>query len=167
MATGGNTILQKGIPDLRDAFIIIVKTEWNDNITGRLEEGAVNVLNENKIKHHTIVVPGAIEIPFAIRAYALSVQEQPDAFIAFGAVIRGGTPHFEYVCKSVTEGISALNLSLDMPVIFGVLTLENIAQAMDRTGGKEGNKGEEAALTAIKMIHLKRQLNKPGFFESK
>ncbi len=165
MAGDGNTILHKGIPDLGDAFIIIVKTEWNDTITGRLEEGAVQILNELKIKHHTIVVPGAIEIPFAIRAYTLSVQKQPDAFIAFGAVIRGGTPHFEYVCKSVTEGISALNLTLEMPVIFGVLTLENIAQAMDRTGGKEGNKGEEAAITAIKMIHLKRQLKDPGLFE--
>ncbi|MFZ1800721.1 MAG: 6,7-dimethyl-8-ribityllumazine synthase [Chitinophagaceae bacterium] len=165
MAGEGNTILQKGIPGIGDAFIIIVKTEWNDTITGRLEEGAVKVLNEHSIKHHTIVVPGAIEIPFAIRAYTLSVQKQPDAFIAFGAVIRGGTPHFEYVCKSVTEGITALNLSLKMPVIFGVLTLENIAQAMDRSGGKEGNKGEEAAITAIKMISLSRQLNDPGFFE--
>lgn len=164
MASGGNTILQKGIPDIGNAFVIIIKTEWNDIITGRLEEGAVQILNEQKIKHHTLVVPGAIEIPFAIHSYALSNQEKPDAFIAFGAVIRGGTPHFEYVCKSVTEGISALNLSLEMPVIFGILTLENAAQAMDRTGGKEGHKGEEAAITAIKMIHLKRKLNQPDFF---
>jgi len=165
MAGEGNTILQKGIPGIGDAFIIIVKTEWNDTITGRLEEGAIEVLNEHSIKHHTIVVPGAIEIPFAIRAYTLSVQKQPDAFIAFGAVIRGGTPHFEYVCKSVTEGITALNLSLKMPVIFGILTLDNFAQAIERTGGKEGNKGEEAAITAMKMINLARQLNDPGFFE--
>ncbi|MBS1731056.1 MAG: 6,7-dimethyl-8-ribityllumazine synthase [Bacteroidetes bacterium] len=163
MGGEGNKILHKGIPVLGDAFVIIVKTEWNDIITGKLEEGAIRILKENNIQYHTIIVPGAIEIPFAIRAYTLSRQKQPDAFIAFGAVIRGGTPHFEYVCKSVTEGISTLNLTLEIPTIFGVLTLENEAQAIERTGGPEGHKGEEAAYTALKMIHLKRQLAQADF----
>lgn len=165
MATGGNTILHEGIPLLRDAFVVIVKTEWNDNINSRLTNSAIKIFEAQGISYKTITVPGAIEIPFAINTFAKSQTKKPDAFIAFGTVIRGGTPHFEYVCKSVTEGITALNLSLEMPVIFGILTLDNIAQAMERTGGQEGDKGAEAAITAIKMIHLKRQFSQSSFSE--
>jgi 6,7-dimethyl-8-ribityllumazine synthase len=82
----------------------------------------------------------------------------PDAYITLGTVIRGDTPHFDYVCKAVTDGVVQLNLSLDVPVIFGVLTVDNEQQAIERIGGKHGNKGEEAAVTAIKMIALNRKL---------
>jgi 6,7-dimethyl-8-ribityllumazine synthase len=83
---------------------------------------------------------------------------QPEAIIAFGAVIRGGTPHFEYVCNAVTDGILQLNMTLPIPVIFGVLTLDTEAQAYERLGGPHGHKGEEAALTALKMIKMNREL---------
>ena len=88
----------------------------------------------------------------------MKTTNPPEAIIAFGAVIRGGTPHFEYVCKAVTEGITQLNVTLDIPVIFGVLTLDNEQQAWERLGGVHGHKGEEAAITALKMIQLNRNL---------
>ena len=104
----------------------------------------------------TITVPGAVEIPFAIKSYweNAAKKKKPAAFIAFGCVVRGDTPHFEYVCKLVTEGVLQLNLSLPVPTIFGVLTVDNEQQANERIGGKHGHKGEEAAITAIKMIAL-------------
>jgi 6,7-dimethyl-8-ribityllumazine synthase len=110
----------------------------------------------------TLTVPGAFEIPFTIKSYwensgknlPAGRQERPDAFIAFGCVVRGGTPHFDYVCKAVTDGVVQLNLSLPVPTIFGVLTVDNDEQAKERIGGKHGHKGVEAAITAIKMISL-------------
>lgn len=158
MATKGNKILHKGIPKLKDAFIVIVKTEWNKYIVDKLEEGAVNIFQQQKINYKILVVPGAVEIPFAVKAYAESAQQKADAFITLGCVIKGDTPHFDYVCKTVTDGVLSLNMLLDVPVIFGVLTVNNEQQALDRVGGKEGNKGEEAAITAIKMIALNKQL---------
>ncbi len=158
MATKGNTALNKGIPVIKDAFVVIVKTEWNAAIINKLEKGALKMLSAAGIDSKTIQVPGAVEIPFTIKAWAESNQRKPDAFIALGAVIRGGTPHFEYVCRLVTDGILSLNLTLSMPVIFGVLTVDNEAQALERTGGKHGHKGEEAAVTTIKMIALKRRI---------
>jgi len=107
-----------------------------------------------------LTVPGAIEIPFAIRAYAESDKNSADAFIALGTVIRGDTPHFDYVCKFVTDGVLSLNMVLDVPVIFGVLTVNDEQQALERVGGAHGHKGEEAAITAIKMIALNRSLRK-------
>lgn len=160
MATKGNTALNKGIPKLKDAFVVIVKTEWNAAIVNKLQAGAVKVFKESGIACKIITVPGAVEIPFIIKTYAGSDQQPADAFIAFGTVIRGDTPHFEYVCKSVTDGILSLNMMLDVPVIFGVLTVNNEEQAIERVGGKHGHKGEEAAVTAIKMIRLNRSLNK-------
>ena len=158
MSTTGNNALQKGIPRLKDAFIVIVKTEWNKNIVDKLESGAINILQEQNIKYKTITVPGSFEIPFAIRMHARS--KKANAFIALGTVIRGDTPHFDYVCKAITDGVLSLNLMLDVPVIFGVLTVNDEQQAMDRAGGAHGNKGEEAAITAIKMIALNRKLKK-------
>ncbi|ANI88470.1 6,7-dimethyl-8-ribityllumazine synthase [Arachidicoccus ginsenosidimutans] len=160
MATQGNTILNKGIPQLKDAFVVIVKTEWNAHLVDKLEDGCIKILQENGAQYRTLVVPGAVEIPFAIKAYAESNQQKADAFITIGTVIRGGTPHFEYVCNMVTEGVSQLNLSLDAPVIFGVLTVNSEEEVIERTGGIHGHKGEEAAITALKMIELKRDLNK-------
>jgi len=160
MATPGNTSLHKGIPSLTDAFVIIIRTEWNDAIVSKLEKGARKILRQSGIKFKVLEVPGAVEIPFAIKAYAQSQQKKADAFIALGTVIRGDTPHFDYVCKAVTDGVLSLNLLLDVPTIFGVLTVENEQQAIERVGGKHGHKGEEAAVTAIKMITLNRNMQK-------
>ncbi len=160
MASKGNKILYEGIPAIEDAFIVIVKTEWNPTIVNKLEEGTIKILKSLGIKYKTYTVPGAIEIPFAVKAYAESNQPKTDAFITLGVVIRGGTPHFEYVCKSVTEGITSLNITLNVPIIFCVLTVDNEQQALDRAGGVHGNKGEEAAIAALKMIALNRSLRK-------
>lgn len=158
MASKGNTSLSKGIPSIKDAFVVIVKTEWNASIINKLEAGAKKILKANNIACKTITVPGAFEIPFAVKTHYAYSKIVPDAYISLGTIIRGDTPHFDYVCKAVTDGILQLNLSLDTPVIFGVLTLENEQQAWDRIDGVHGHKGEEAAITAIKMIALNRKL---------
>jgi 6,7-dimethyl-8-ribityllumazine synthase len=160
MASKGNKIIGKGIPQIKDAFVIIVKTEWNKHIVDKLENGAIQILKQQNIAYKTLIVPGAVEIPFAIKAYSESDQQKADAFIVLGTVIRGDTPHFEYVCKSVTDGVLSLNMLLDVPSIFGVLTVNDEQQALERVGGMHGNKGEEAAVTAIKMIALNRKLKK-------
>lgn len=158
MATQGNTALSKGIPVIKDAFVVIVKTEWNAAIINKLEAGVKRVLKAQGIACKTLTVPGAFEISFAVKNHYAYSKTPPDAYITLGTVIRGDTPHFDYVCKAVTDGVLQLNLSLDVPVIFGVLTLENEQQALERVGGKHGHKGEEAAVTAIKMIALNRKL---------
>jgi 6,7-dimethyl-8-ribityllumazine synthase len=160
MATPGNTSLNKGIPLIQDAFVVIVRTEWNDGIVSKLEKGCKKILKQQGIKFKVLNVPGAVEISFAIKAYSESSLKTADAFVALGTVIRGDTPHFDYVCKAVTDGVVSLNMILNVPVIFGVLTVENEQQAIDRTGGRHGHKGEEAAATAIKMIALNRSLKK-------
>ena len=146
------------IQQLRDVLVVLVKTEWNAAIVNELEKGSLNVFNQHAIQTKTITVPGAIEIPFAIQQY-WSNNKAVSAFVAFGCVVRGGTPHFEYVCQSVTQGITQLNLSLPVPVIFGILTVDTNEQARERVGGIHGHKGEEAAITAIKMMILNKQLN--------
>jgi 6,7-dimethyl-8-ribityllumazine synthase len=158
MATKGNTSVNKGIPAIKDAFVVIVNTEWNAAIVNKLTTGAKNVLTSNGITYKVITVPGAVEIPFAVKNHYAYSPTPPDAYIAIGTVIRGDTPHFDYVCRAVTDGVLQLNLSLDVPVIFAVLTVENETQAKERIGGKHGHKGEEAAITAIKMIALNRKL---------
>jgi 6,7-dimethyl-8-ribityllumazine synthase len=139
-----------------DACIVIVRTEWNAAIVDRLEEGCKKVLQESGVKNICVItVPGAFEIPFAIKRYwdlNKYRDDRPEAFIALGCVLRGGTPHFEYVCRGVTDGVTQLNLQLPVPTIFGVLTLDNNEQAEQRLGGSHGHKGEEAGITAIKMI---------------
>jgi 6,7-dimethyl-8-ribityllumazine synthase len=157
-----SNLLNKGIPQAKDAFIVLVKTEWNASIINELENGCKKVLQQNKVKKIiTITVPGCFEIPFAIKNYWENVakenlpagpQEKPNAFIALGCVIRGDTPHFDYVCKAVTDGVLQLNLILPVPTIFGVLTVDNEEQAKERIGGRHGHKGEEAGITALKMI---------------
>jgi 6,7-dimethyl-8-ribityllumazine synthase len=147
----------------KDACVVLVKTEWNAAIVDELEAGAIRILESQDVKSIIrITVPGAVEIPFAIKTYweTSRKKSRPAAFIALGTVIRGGTPHFEYVCKFITEGVLALNLELPVPTIFGVLTVDNEDQARERTGGKHGHKGEEAAMTAVKMIALSRSLKK-------
>jgi 6,7-dimethyl-8-ribityllumazine synthase len=158
MATKGNTSLNKGIPVIKDAFVVIVKTEWNAHIINKLEAGAKKILKEQGIAFKTLVVPGAFEIPFAVKNHYAYSPQLPDAYITLGTIIRGDTPHFDYVCKAVTDGVVQLNLTLDVPVIFGVLTVDNEIQVIERIGGIHGHKGEEAAITAIKMMALNRKL---------
>lgn len=158
MATKGNTTLGKGIPMTKDAFVVIIKTEWNAPVVNQLEAGAKRVLKAQGIGSKTLTVPGAFEIPFAVKNHYAYTKALPDAYIVLGTVIRGDTPHFDYVCKAVTDGVVQLNLSLDVPVIFGVLTVDNEQQALERIGGRHGHKGEEAAVTAIKMIAFNRKL---------
>lgn len=146
-----------GIQLPKDACVVIVRTEWNAATVDKLEEGCRKILVENKVQHMSITVPGAFEIPFAIKKYwelHKYKDDKPCVFIALGCVLRGDTPHFDYVCKAVTDGVSQLNLSIPVPTIFGVLTVDNQQQVDERTGGKHGHKGEEAAVSALKMIAL-------------
>jgi len=149
-----------GTHDLKSACIVLVKTEWNAEITHELENGCRKIFNELGMTNiQTIIVPGAVEIPYAVKHRAMDLRNgKPDAIIALGCVIKGDTPHFDYVCQSVTQGVTQLNLMLDRPVIFGVLTVNTKEQALERLGGSHGHKGEEAAITALKMIMLSRQM---------
>lgn len=160
MAEVSNSTLLRidtGIPN-KNACIVIVRTEWNAAIVDRLEEGCKKILASNGVQNlKTLTVPGAFEIPFGIKRYwdlNKYKDDRPLAFIALGCVLRGDTPHFDYVCKGVTDGVLHLNLQLPIPTIFGILTVDNQQQANERIGGKHGHKGEEAAITAIKMIAL-------------
>ena len=143
--------------------VAIVYTEWNDKIIRELRNGCESMIHRfTGDIIESVAVPGCFELPFACKQvweYYKDKNEKPEAIIAFGAVIRGGTPHFDYVCRAVTDGILQLNLTLPIPVIFGVLTLDNEGQAWERLGGTHGHKGEEAAVTALKMIVNTRQKN--------
>jgi len=152
----------EGIQVIKDALIVLVKTEWNAEISDELENGCLRICFQNGVKTKTVVVPGAVEIPFAINQcwQNSKKKKRPLAFIALGSVVRGDTPHFDYVCQSVTHGITQLNLLLPVPTIFSVLTVNNMQQAQERIGGVHGHKGEEAAITALKMILLNQQLTK-------
>ncbi len=147
-----------GIRIPQDAFVLIVRTEWNAHVVDLLEEGCRAMLEKHNVKFETITVPGAFEMGFAIRQHALYSSQKANAYIALGCVIKGDTPHFDYVCRAATDQATSLNLSLDVPVVFGVLTVLDQMQADERTGGRHGHKGEEAAATAIKMIGLKQAL---------
>ncbi len=144
------------VPDASDMKFGIVVSEWNEEITAALLQGAMDTLKKHGAKDehiHVMTVPGSFELPFGGRIIA--EKNNPDAVICLGCVVKGGTPHFDYVCQGVTHGIAELNLDHDIPFIFGVLTTDDQQQALDRCGGKHGNKGDEAAITAIKMIGLK------------
>jgi 6,7-dimethyl-8-ribityllumazine synthase len=148
-------------PRLKNASVVVVRTEWNAAIVDELFSGCKKILQENKIAFRDFLVPGAFEIPFAIKKiWDTAGKKKPDAFIALGCIIRGDTPHFEYVCQAVTSGVSALNLQLPVPVIFGVLTVNDSEQAKERVGGEHGHKGEEAAEASLKMISFSRSLNR-------
>ncbi len=142
----------------KDACIVIVKTEWNAAIVDELERGCRVALEPAELREiRTIVVPGAVEIPFAIKKFwdtNFDTHQRPAAFIALGCVVKGDTPHFEYVCQAVTQGVMQLNLTLPVPTIFGVLTVNNNEQANERIGGIHGHKGQEAAITALKMMSI-------------
>ena len=133
--------------------IAIVVSEWNHSITNNLFNACKktliqNGLMENKIKK--FIVPGSFELVFA--SNKLSKESNYDAIITIGSIIRGETPHFDYICQATSNGIQKINLLSKIPIIFGVLTDNNIQQATDRSGGKYGNKGVELALSALKMI---------------
>lgn len=143
------------IPDASGMSFGIVISEWNDEITGNLMEGALKTLQKHGAKRGNIrikFVPGSFEITYAAKVLA-EEQDDLDAIICLGCVIKGETPHFDYICQSVSYGLTELNLSYDLPFIFGVLTTNTMQQASDRSGGQHGNKGDEAAVTAIKMAH--------------
>jgi 6,7-dimethyl-8-ribityllumazine synthase len=148
-------------PKIKNGSVVVVRTEWNAAIVDELFAGCKKVLETEKIHFLDFRVPGAFEIPFAIKKYwDQSGKKKPEAFIALGCIIKGDTPHFEYVCRAVTDGITCLNLQLPVPVIFGILTVDNTDQAKERTGGIHGHKGEEAAAAALKMISFSRSLQR-------
>lgn len=134
----------------------IVVSEWNFPVTSALAKGAVDTLKKHGATDENIItkyVPGSFELPLGAQYFA--EMENVDAVILLGCVIQGETRHFDFICQGVTKGTVDLNLKYNKPFIFGVLTTENEQQALDRSGGKLGNKGDEAAVTAIKMVHLK------------
>lgn len=147
------------LPEVKNARVAIAVATWNSEITYALRDGALDVLHSQGFGDDDVdvfYVPGAVELTFA--ASHLIEASAYDAVIVFGCVIRGDTPHFDYVCQSVTQGVTALNADCDIPVIFGLLTVENEQQALDRIGGPHGHKGREAAEAAIHMIDFTRSV---------
>ncbi len=131
----------------------IVVSEWNSEVTESLYSGAIETLLQNGAKRENIIrksVPGSYEL--TLGAQWMAKENDIDAVICLGCVIQGETPHFDYICQAVAHGITSVSLKYDKPVIFGLLTTLNLQQALDRAGGKHGNKGDEGAATAIKML---------------
>ena len=140
----------------------VVISRFNDLVGGRLLEAAVDALVRHGASESDIVVawvPGSFEIPVAAREMAQG--ESVDAVICLGAVIRGETPHFDHIAQATSSGIAAVATATGVPVTFGVLTVETLEQALDRAGGKHGNKGADAALAAVEMVSLLRSLRRP------
>ena len=145
--------------DGRDVRIAIVAGRFNEFITSKLVGGALDVLRRNDVSEENIDiawVPGAFEIPLI--AKKLANTQKYDAIITLGAVIKGSTPHFDYVCSEVSKGVAQISLQSELPVIFGVLTTNNIEEAIERAGTKAGNKGADAAFSAIEMINLIKEI---------
>lgn len=141
------------VPSGKGRRIAVVYSEWNSEITYALRDGAVNTLLVNGVEKEDVElfsVPGSFELIYA--ASRLVKSNRYDAIIAIGCVIRGDTPHFDYICEGVTAGLSRLNVTGDTPVIFGLITTNNFEQAQERSGGRLGNKGDECAVTALHMI---------------
>ncbi|MCX6154489.1 MAG: 6,7-dimethyl-8-ribityllumazine synthase [Candidatus Kapabacteria bacterium] len=153
-----NTI--KGNFEANGKKIAIVYTRWNQFVSDKLLDGAVDCLHRYNFNDDDITVfhcPGGFEIPIVVQKIAQTKKYH--AVIALGAVIRGATPHFDYIAAEVTKGLAKINLDTGIPCIYGVLTTDNIEQAIERAGGKSGNKGFEAAQTAIEMISLLESIN--------
>ena len=149
------------VPDASEMRFGIITTEWNNHITDKLLDGAVSELKKNGVAEGNIKVervPGSFELIYA--APQLAKFGHVNGIIILGCVIRGDTPHFDYICQGVTQGVAELNTKGDIPVIFGLLTVNNHEQAEERSGGRLGNKGEEFALTAIKMVDYAWKLQK-------
>jgi 6,7-dimethyl-8-ribityllumazine synthase len=155
MAGELKSVSEKSKIDLSKKTFAIVVAEWNEEITEALYQGAFNSLLKLGVKKKNIIrknVPGSYELPLG--AQWMAEKKDVDAIICLGCVIQGETPHFDYICQAVAYGVMKLNLKFNKPVAFGVLTTLNKKQAMDRAGGKYGNKGEEAAVTVIKMLEI-------------
>jgi 6,7-dimethyl-8-ribityllumazine synthase len=148
--------------DARGLKFAVVCSRFNSFVTDRLLEGALDALKRAGASDDRFIevvqVPGAWEL--TLTAKILAERQKPDAIIALGAVIRGDTPHFDYVAGQAATGLAAVQLESGIPVAFGVLTTNTAQQAIDRAGGKDGNKGYDAAMTAIEMAHLVRRLRK-------
>ena len=140
------------VPDASNMCFGIVVAEWNPDITGALLSGAMATLKQHGTlpeNIHVKTVPGSFELIYG--AHQMVLHGGYDAVIVLGSVIRGETPHFDYICQGVTQGIAHLNATQEIPVIYGLLTTNDLQQALDRCGGKQGNKGDECAIDAIKM----------------
>ena len=164
MATTAQSMPTFSYPALSEQVnVAIIDTEWNSAIAGAMTRSAIQAFKdfENKtgvsVSVEKFTVPGAVELTFAASQAIENLDI--DAVIVFGCVIRGGTPHFDYVCQSVTQGVTTLNADVDVPVIFGVLTVENEQQAIDRINGTVGDKGAECAHAALKMVEFKRNIS--------
>ena len=159
MATQNNNLSdydKSNLPNVSKMRFGIVVSQWNDDITDGLYKGAYNTLLDCGVSKDNIIkleVPGSFELIYGTK---ILYKRNCDAIICLGSVIKGETKHFDYVCQGVTNGIKDLNIALDIPVIFGVLTDNTKEQAINRSGGIHGDKGVEAAITAIKMAHLNR-----------
>jgi 6,7-dimethyl-8-ribityllumazine synthase len=162
MATSLKNLSDYNIQSVADASTMkfgIVVAEWNSEITEALYQGAYTTLLKHGAKEENIIrkyVPGTFEL--TLGAQLIAQNTDVDAVIVLGCVIQGETRHFDFICQGITQGITTLNMDYSMPFIFGVLTTDNQQQALDRAGGKHGNKGDEAAVTAIKMVSLQRSL---------
>ena len=147
---------EEDIPNCVGMRFAIIVSEWNSDITEKLYEGAKEILikfGDNQVEVIRIDVPGSFELIFGAK---IAAKSNYDAIICLGSVIKGETKHFDYICNAISNGIKDLNIKLDIPVIFGVLTDDDKQQSLDRSGGKHGNKGIEAGITAIKMAHLNK-----------
>lgn len=147
------------LPSAEEMKFGIVVSQWNIQVTGALLEGAITTLLKAGCPEQNIIVkevPGTFELPLGGQFFA--EYSDVDAVIVLGCVIQGETRHFDYVCQGVTQGVTQLMLAWNMPVAFGVLTTDDLQQALDRCGGKHGNKGDEAAATAIQMVALQRSM---------
>jgi 6,7-dimethyl-8-ribityllumazine synthase len=149
----------ESVPDASDMLFGIVVADWNREITWALLDAAVATLKKHGADEENIIikhVPGTFELTLGAQFFA--EYDDVDAVICLGCVIQGETPHFTYICQGVTQGITQLNMEYNIPFIFGVLTTNDHQQAVDRAGGKHGNKGDEAAVTAIKMAALQQDM---------
>ncbi len=161
MATEGKNLSEydkDAIPNAKEFRFGIVVSEWNSSVTEALFRGAFQALKENGVLEEKIVrwnVPGSFELIYGCKKMQES-YDMLDAVIVIGSVIEGETKHFDFVCQGVAQGVKDLNVNKDIPVIFCVLTDQNMQQAIDRSGGKHGNKGTEAGIAAIKMAHLRK-----------
>jgi len=155
-----SSIKMVNIPNVDHFSFTIITAQWNQEVTGALEKGCLDTLLANGVKPENIQqleVPGAWELISA--AKMVLDLNNTNAVICIGAVIKGDTPHFEYICEGVTVGLAQLCANQSIPVIYGVLTVNNLQQALDRCGGIHGNKGDEAAVTALQMASLSNNIS--------
>ena len=143
------------LKDIKSKKFGIVVSEWNNEITHALMSGAIETLLKHGAKKENIIiknVPGSFEL--TLGAQTLAQIENIDAVLCLGCIIQGETAHFDFICNAVAQGITTLNIKFNKPVVFGILTTHTLQQAIDRSGGKHGNKGDEAAMTGIKMLGI-------------